>query len=28
VTRRLQERFFDVVRGKDEQFINWLDFVP
>lgn len=28
VTRRLQERFFDVVRGKDEKFINWLDFVP
>ncbi|MBF8302422.1 MAG: branched-chain amino acid aminotransferase [Candidatus Dadabacteria bacterium] len=28
VTSRLQERFFDVVRGKDEKFINWLDFVP
>src|SRR3990170_1403160 len=28
VTRRLQERFFDVVRGKDEKFINWLNFVP
>jgi len=28
MTRRLQERFFDVVRGKDEKFINWLDFVP
>ncbi len=28
ITKRLQSRFFDVVRGKDKKFLNWLDFVP
>ncbi len=28
VTKRLQARFFKVVRGKDPKFEDWLDFVP
>jgi branched-chain amino acid aminotransferase len=28
ITKRLQERFFDVVRGKDAKFLKWLDFIP
>jgi branched-chain amino acid aminotransferase len=27
VTRKMREMFFNVVRGKDERFIKWLDFV-
>jgi branched-chain amino acid aminotransferase len=27
VTKELREAFFDVVRGRDERFIKWLDFV-
>ena len=27
ITKRLQSRFFDVVRGKDSKFIKWLEFV-
>jgi branched-chain amino acid aminotransferase len=28
VTKRLQSRFFDVVEGRDPQFMEWLEFVP
>ncbi|MCI0455327.1 MAG: branched-chain amino acid transaminase [Candidatus Dadabacteria bacterium] len=28
ITKRLQTRFFDVVKGRDEKFIGWLDFFP
>jgi branched-chain amino acid aminotransferase len=28
ITKRLQTRFFDLVRGKDEKFMSWLEFVP
>lgn len=28
ITKRLQARFFNVVKGRDEKFLNWLDFVP
>jgi branched-chain amino acid aminotransferase len=27
ITKKMREAFFDVVRGKDERFIRWLDFV-
>ena len=27
ITKELKETFFNVVRGKDERFIKWLDFV-
>jgi branched-chain amino acid aminotransferase len=27
VTKQLRETFFNVVSGKDERFVNWLDFV-
>lgn len=27
ITKRLQSRFFDIVRGKDERFFKWLEFV-
>lgn len=27
VTKKLREAFFNVVQGKDERFIKWLDFV-
>ena len=27
ITKRLQSRFFDVVRGKDSRFAKWLEFV-
>ncbi|HXG30406.1 MAG TPA: branched-chain amino acid transaminase [Thermodesulfobacteriota bacterium] len=28
ITKRLQKRFFDIVKGKDEKFIKWLDYIP
>jgi branched-chain amino acid aminotransferase len=28
ITRKLQERFFEVVRGKDKKFVKWLEFIP
>jgi branched-chain amino acid aminotransferase len=28
VTLRLQEAYLDVVRGKNERYADWLDFVP
>jgi len=28
ITKRLQDRFFDIVKGKDQKFINWLDYIP
>ena len=28
LTKRLQSRFFEVVRGKDAKFLEWLDFIP
>lgn len=28
MTRRLQSRFFEAVRGKDSKFLKWLDFIP
>ena len=27
ITKRLQARFFDIVRGKDQKFFKWLEFV-
>jgi branched-chain amino acid aminotransferase len=27
LTKKIRETYFDVVRGKDERFIRWLDFV-
>ncbi len=27
ITKRLQSRFFDVVKGKDSKFLKWLKFV-
>jgi branched-chain amino acid aminotransferase len=27
VTRKLQKKFFDVTRGKDERYLHWLDFI-
>jgi len=27
ITKKMREAYFDVVRGKDERFIKWLDFV-
>ncbi|MBU0533144.1 branched-chain amino acid transaminase [Candidatus Micrarchaeota archaeon] len=27
VTKKLRETFFNVVRGKDDRFIKWLDFI-
>jgi len=27
-TKRLQSRFFDAVKGKDDKFLKWLDFIP
>ncbi len=28
ITKRLQSRFFDAVKGKDDKFFKWLDFIP
>ena len=28
VTKMLQSRFFDIVKGKDAKFLKWLDFIP
>ena len=28
ITKRLQDRFFDIVKGKDQKFSNWLDYIP
>ncbi|MBI2488057.1 MAG: branched-chain amino acid transaminase [Deltaproteobacteria bacterium] len=28
ITKRLQQSFFDIVRGKDDNYIKWLDFIP
>lgn len=28
ITKRLQKRFFDIVKGKDDHFLKWLDFIP
>jgi len=28
ITKRLQERFFNIVKGKDQKFIKWLDYIP
>jgi branched-chain amino acid aminotransferase len=27
ITKQLREAFFDVVSGRDERFVKWLDFV-
>ncbi len=27
VTKKLQKKFYEVTRGKDEKYISWLDFV-
>ncbi len=27
VTRKLQQKFFDVTRGRDERYLHWLDFI-
>ncbi|VVC02541.1 Amino-transferase class IV [Candidatus Bilamarchaeum dharawalense] len=27
ITNRIRKRFFDIVSGKDERFVKWLDFV-
>ncbi|MBT9149824.1 MAG: branched-chain amino acid transaminase [Dehalococcoidia bacterium] len=27
LTARIQAKFFDIVRGKDERFYHWLDFI-
>ncbi|MEQ9618627.1 MAG: branched-chain amino acid transaminase [Deltaproteobacteria bacterium] len=28
ITKRLQSRFFDIVEGRDPDFIEWLEFFP
>jgi branched-chain amino acid aminotransferase len=28
ITKRLQQSFFDIVRGKDANYLKWLDFIP
>lgn len=28
ITKRLQSIFFDAVKGKDDKFLKWLDFIP
>lgn len=28
ITKRLQSRFFDIVEGRDPNFIDWLEFFP
>jgi len=28
ITLQLQEAYWDTVRGKDERYTDWLDFVP
>ncbi|HEX9666315.1 MAG TPA: branched-chain amino acid transaminase [Thermodesulfobacteriota bacterium] len=27
ITRKLQSRFFDIIRGKDKKFFKWLEFL-
>jgi len=27
ITKKLRENYFNIVRGKDERFVKWLDFV-
>jgi len=27
ITEKLQEKFFDILRGKDERYYDWLEFV-
>jgi len=27
ITKRLQSRFFDIVKGKDSKFLKWLEFI-
>ena len=27
LTKQIQSRFFDIVRGKDERYHHWLDFI-
>lgn len=28
ITKRLQERYFAVIKGEDEKFRDWLDYIP
>ncbi len=28
ITKRLQSRFFDIVEGRDSEFMEWLEFFP
>ncbi len=28
ITKRLQERYFAVIKGEDEKFRHWLDYIP
>jgi len=27
ITKKIQEKFFDIIRGKDKNYEEWLDFI-